>query len=466
MASIQKIPIQSKVVQNVDESVLRNVAATLENGYVNDMGGLSRFPQLKEFKVLSGSAPVYLEEWRGDLVASTGGRTYTLDKSANAVDRTETSVVGVGRTIFAKTEDELLMAAGGDIVRLSGEKTEILSTDAPQTTHVGFLPSGYVAAIEPGSGRFRYSDVGAYRTWPALNIFSASGKADNVNALMVSEFGELLIAGTESIEQYEEASNGDVPFYRRWFLGSGLYAPYTLLSVDNRIWGINSNKEFVAFSAQLGRIESSDIQAKLEALDDWSGAWAVEVPMAGHRFMLLQVPNATNAYGTKGVTLLFDYLKKRWSFLYGWDDEMALPTRWPGWSFKQCWDRAFVGGNGVIYELVGYEQEDFRQRFLWRSGHITTPGKYGIRLNSLLVTMKRGMVMPGANPPTISLRINKDNRGFGRWVRRSIGIAGERDMVIRFPAGGVGKTWQFEIEISDPSQVEIAEVEMEVEGMA
>ncbi len=465
MARIVRIPIESRVIQNVDESVLRNNAATLENGYVNDLGGLSRFPQLRVFKELPGQARTYLNTWRGDLVAVSGGRTYALDRSANYVDRTEVSVVGNSRPVFSKTEDELLIAAGGDIVRLAGQVTELLSVDAPKTTHVGFVPSGYVVALEPGSSRFRYSDVGAYRTWPALNVLSASGKADDANALLITEFGELLLGGTDSIEQYEEAGNGDQPFYRRWFLGSGLYAPHTLLSVDNRVWGVNSNKEFVAFSAQLGRIESSDIQARLEAITDWTDAWAVEIPLAGHRFMLLQVPNAVNVYGTNGITFLYDYLKKRWSFLYGWNETQALPDRWPGWSYQQCWDRAFVGGEGVIYELIGTTNTAQRQRFLWRSGHIERSGKYGMRLNSLMVRVKRGQAAVGEAAAVLSVRYNKDNRGFGRWVRRSLGETGRNDFVVRFPAGGIGRTWQFEIEVSDDAQVEIVDMEMEVDDL-
>lgn len=459
-----KIPIDAKVLQNVDETVLQDESATLENAYVNDRGGISRFPQLASFVDLPGDGKVYMDEQHGDMVAVSGGRTYRVAEDGTTEDVTKATVRGRGRVSFAHTERELLMAAGGPIVRLAEDKTNILSKDAPETTHVGFLPSGYVVAIEPRSGRFQYSEVGQYDVWNPLNVLSASGKADNLNALLISEFGELFLAGPKSIEQFDEAASGTTPFFRRWFLGAGLYAPDTFLSVDNRIWGVNSEKEWVAFSAQLGRIESDDIQVRLEEIIDWDGAWATEIPIKGHRFMLLQIPKGINRYGTEGITFLFDYRKRRWSQLFGWDDKNALPSRWAGWSYKQVWDRHFVGGEGKIYELTGTTKADHRQRVLWRSGHISRDNEYDMRVNAVHLRVKRGTAAVGqTNSPLVSIRVNKNNRGWSRWVRGSLGAAGEREMRLRFPAMGVASSWQFEIMAIDDGPIEIAKANMEVD---
>lgn len=465
MGQPKPLPIEAKLLQNVDETALKGETATLENAYVNDVGGLTRFPQLVEVARLGGSAPVILDDWRNDLIGITGGRTFRLDKSLNVADVTGAVITGSGRVITTQTEDELVMAAGGPIVKFSAGTTQLLSAEAPRTTHVAFMPSGYLTALENGSGRYRYTDVGTYTSWPAENITSAQGKADNLNALIVSEFAELFLAGPKSIEQHEESGAQDNPFYRRWFLGQGLYAPYTLQSADSRLWGVNNKKEWVAFSSQIGKIESKDIQAKLESIDDWTDAWSQELAMAGQRFMVLQIPNATNYYNTKGVTLLYDYQKGRWAFLFGYDEKLNLPNRWPGWSFKNIWDRQFVGGNGVIYELKGYDKENHRQKLLWRSGHYSRPGGYDIRVNGMFIRVKRGAAPVGATPPIISLRANKDNRGFGRWVRRSLGAAGHREMYIQFPAMGIAQSWQFEVEVFDDGPVEITDIDWEVDNL-
>lgn len=169
----QPIPIKNKIFQNVAESALGVLNAAIENCYVTDTGGLARFPRLVRRVTLNGVAPTFLKEWQGDLIAVSGGRTYRIDpESFTATDATAVAVSGSGRVTFAKTEKELLMAAGRSIVRLAAAKTDQLSAEAPESTHVAFV-GGYVTAIEPRSGRFRASRPGQYSVWDPLDVFSA-----------------------------------------------------------------------------------------------------------------------------------------------------------------------------------------------------------------------------------------------------------------------------------------------------
>lgn len=451
------IPIAAKVFQNASETALDRESATLENAYVTEMGNISRFPQLVERVRLPLKNRVYLKEWRKDLYASCGGRTFRIDNSFNQEDLTGASVTGSGRTVFAETDDELVMAAGGPIIRLKGEKTDLLSVQAPQTTHIGYV-NGYLAAVEVGSGRFQAA-AAPFQQWDPLNTFSAEGNPDNINSLLVTEFQELLLSGEKSIEQFDQSPSGTKPFFKRWGLGNGLITPYAFLSVNNLIWGMDKRREWVAYSAQLGNIASGDIQAQLEKLDTIEDAWAAPIAVEGQRFQIIQFPHATNVYGTKGVTLLFDYIKNRWATLYGWDTEKAVPTRWPGWSYEQVGDRKFVGGEGVIYELTGYDGAAI-QRLLWRSGHLRSKRKGEYRVDGIEMVLERGAAATGKKEPIISLRVNKNNQGFGRWVRRGIGKTGQRNMTLRFPAMGSARTFQFEIMVADDTPIEISEATM------
>lgn len=460
MARWTDIPIKNKILENVRETVLNGSAARIENAYVTELGSLSRFPRLNPVLYLPGDARVYLHDWKDDLIAVTGGRTFRIDENLNYEEVTEVFVSGGGRVIFDKTDAELLMAAGGRIVRFAGNKTQILSEDAPETTHIVFV-GGYIIAIEKDSGRFYHCANGIYNSWDPLDVFSVDGKPDNLNAAIKTEHGELLLAGDLSIEQYDQSPNGTAPFFKRWDLGTGVYDPakYTFLSVDNLVWGINNNKEWVAYSTQYGNIASGDIQNTLESVDDWTDAWAVELPIEGHRFILLQIPFATTVYGTKGLTLLYDYQNKRWGSLYGWDNELGLPSRWPGWSYRQVGRRHFVGGEGCIYELTGDAGSDV-QRFLWRSGHLSRKGKNNMRVDKVRMRLERGVADSNVTTaPLISLRVNKNNQGFGRWQHRSLGKYGNRSMVLEFTGMGTARTWQFEIRVTDAATVEIAEIE-------
>ena len=199
-------------------------------------------------------------------------------------------------------------------------------------------------------------------------------------------------------------------------------------------------------------------------MDDWSDAWACEIGISGQRFQILQAPNATTRYGTRGRTWLYDYRQRRWSTLYGWDNEANLPTRWPGWSYKFLAGQHYVGGEGVIYRLdpdVSHNDGQI-QRFLWRSGHLDGQAGSGMRVDNLRVRLKRGAIGPNDQPGQISVRANRDNRGFSRAWKKSLGKAGQRNMVVEWGPMGMADTWQFELECTDGVPIEIMDVKADV----
>lgn len=467
MTQWKPLEIKAELLENVDEAILDDDTAAIENCYVTKKGSLSRFPRLATLIDLPGNQRTYLRSYRGDLHAVSGGYTYRInidDKTSE--DMTDFTVGGGGRVIFAETESELVMAAGGDIAKLSGAKTEKLSDEAPQSTHVVYI-DGYLIGIEALSGRFRNSQNRQYDTWNALDVFSAEGNPDNIVAAVATEFSELMLAGTASIEQFDSSPQGSSPFFRRWVLGAGLLedAKYTLLAVDNRLWGINQDREWVNFNYQIGNVESENIQASLDDLDDFKDGWSSELVIKGQRFIILQFPYATNRYGTQGLTFLYDYRKRRWGNLYGWDEKLSLPSRWPGWSVAKIGKRVFVGGDGVIYELGGTDEGPTKQRMIWRSGHLSRTGGAPMSVEQVTMRVKRG-VGTYTKAPIISLRANKDNRGFGRWVRRTLGKAGDREMILRFPKIGNCDTIQFEIDITDAADVQISKMWLDYDRLA
>lgn len=463
------IPIDSKVLSNVGETSLKNRAARIENAYINDENALVRFPHLQEYATLPISNRVFLYEYLGDLVAVCGGHLYRLDDEEipNITDVTKAAITGAGRPTFALGEDQLNIAAGGQIIKLQGNKTEILSVDAPESTHVATI-AGYTIAIEPGSGRFYHTPPGQPSVWDPLDVFSAEGDSDNLTAAVVTKFKELLLCGPRSIEQFDPAPSGTKPFLRRWVLGAGLYAPYTIISVNNRVWCVDDEREFVSIGAQSVKPESRDVRASLKSIDDWTDAWAQPLGLNDQNFILLQIPFAINVYGTQGVTFLYDYEKLRWYNLFGWDTEQGLPSRWGGWSVQVHNQEIFVGGDGgKIYKLSGYGTEsDPVERFLFRSGHINFKGKVDVRIERMRMRLMRG----DANNPIdreafISVRVNKDNKGFGNWQRKSLGKPGERNMVLQFGSQGIAQTWQFEFMVTDRCAASVSDFEAEVTPM-
>ena len=454
------MPFESKLFLNVQESCLSKNGAALENAFGNEAGGFTRFPGLESFATLAGAAPTYLDHWHNDLIAVSGSKIWRINESGTATDVTGVPVSGSGRVIFARTPDELVMAAGGAIVRLAAATTEELSPDAPLATHVAYL-EGYLLAIEMSTENMLHSAANDARTWDAADVFSADAQPDQLTALMVTPYRELLLAGPESLEQFERlSSTADTPFARRWAIGEGVAFPYTMTFADNGVWMINKDREFVRASGQVSKPVSDDIGNSLQGVDDFTDAWTVPILIRGQKFILLQLPKATHTeYETKGLTFLFDYRQNRWSTLTGWDSALSVPTRWNGWSYLSLWGRHFVGGNGKVLELSTdvYANESIQQRVLIRTGHFDQFGV--IRVDDIRLRLKRGLADSNDDESVVSLRCLRNGRRWTKWKRKGLGNYGETEFYVNFGGMGDCETLQVEIEMTDAAEFEVVSMQ-------
>lgn len=484
-------PWQDRMHTSSDETLLTRAVASVENAYANEAGGHSRIPGLEWF-IQFPAERVYLKRWRKDLYAGTNrGKLYRISYDQSLADVTGVPISGGRRWTFdiAENPDMLLMAAGGPIIKLSGEATEALSSQAPNTTHVGVV-DGYVMAIEPYSSRFKFSGVDQPTVWEPLDVFSANAKAEDANSLIITPYREVLICAEEHIEQYERLPNGDQPFARRWSTGQGVGFPYTLVADVTGTYGVNSKHEFVRFFGQVSQEKSQAVRQSLEEVDDWTDAWAGELAAGGSRLMVLQMPQATNPYGTKGLTFTYDYITARWGFLYG-PLANGLPTRYPAWSFERCWNKVFVGvpGGVAVMEADNFQLFGEAWPFLVRTGHVD---KFGpSRIDDLRIRVKRGAILqypalrvtlgaPRINqrtrepirndqkspePMLIGLRVNRDNEGFGAWMYEPLGPEGAATLVAHFGSMGAANTWQFEVRCTADVPVETTRMEVYVERL-
>lgn len=449
------IDIGTKLFQNVDEIELRNAFAAIENAYINEAGSHKRFPGLKVFANLPGSEPVYMHRHTetNDTYAVSGGRVYRIDREGNFEDLTVAPLRGAYRPVFTQTNDEIVIASGGDIIRCDGAKTQILSPDAPDATHVAYIDS-ILLANEKDSGRFAHANFGASREWDPLDVFSADSKPDHVTALIVTPYRELLVAGPSSVEQYSRLE-GSTPFYRRWTVDEGVIAPYSMVFEDGAVFCVNSKSEFVRLSLQNSEPVSSDIARVLSDISeqDWQSAWAQRFEISGQRFIVLQIPDADNPYGTKGLTFLFDIRRRRWSTLYGWDRGLALPAAYPVKSICEAYDRVLCGGNGVIYEMTpdAFMNASVPQRMLGRTAHF---GDAPFEITDTRLKVVRGVGTYTVDPK-IRLRCKLDDQVWSNWAERSLGFKGNSTTNICFGGFGIGEHAQFEWEILSDCSVTV-----------
>lgn len=462
MQTWKDVPFQAKLLKNVSETSLRKNSAALENAFINEQGAAIRFPGLAPFATLTGASPTYLHEWRRGLIAVSNSRMWRLTPDGTAEDVTGVPISGDRRVIMDETDDELAAAAGSEIVRFAGNRTELLSPDAPLATHVQYIDQ-FLVAIETDSGRFSHSEAAQFRTWDPIDTFAANSKPDNITAAIVTPFRELILGGLKSTEQFERLpSGGTTPFFRRWANGEGIRAPYTLLAEDNGIWFVNQKYEFVRAAGQTSASQGDAIGYSLEQVGDdstWDGAWARAINMLGQKFILLQIPKADNVYGTKGLTLLYDIRARRWAQLFGWDANIGVPALWPGYSYYNLWSRHFVGGLGRIYELKAdtSTNDGQTQRMLGRTAHFDDFGESEI--TNTRMRIRRGIGSYSGTNPRLGLRARLDNKRWTRWRYVDLGRPGDSEMFVEFGGMGQATTWQFEWMCTDAAQVEVHKIQ-------
>jgi len=461
------IELNKKLFKNVDESALTSTFAALENCFVTESNGISRFPGLKEFVDVGGSGELHMSRQGNDMIAvSTDGRSFKIDKNGLYSAIEGTPVLGGDRCSFARTRDGLMMGAGAQIIKYDGQKNSVLSADAPLSSFVGYL-DGYVMAVEKDSGRFQYSEPNNFKSWPGLNTFGVDGNPDNINAMLITPFNEILFSGEESIEQYERYVGAQVPFFRRWSTGDGISEPWTFCYADNAAWGLNSKYEFVRLSGQTSQSVSDDIQKEIEYrysfdnIGSLDKSWAAPAYIKGQKLIIFQAPEATNFYGTKGFTAVFDIRRGQWFEIFGWDQDNGVPTLWPGRSVFMIWGKTFVGGKGKIYQLSPetYNNDGQVQRSYIRTAHFDNLGT--IRIERVKMTIKRGVGTYEVNPK-IMFRSNPDKKGFGNTQTRELGKTGNDIMDIEFGSQGIADTWQFELAVTDDCEFELRRLQVEI----
>lgn len=466
MGKFVELPIGSKLFKNLDPAALTSTFTALENALVNEAGGLTRLPGMVEFSDLGHKEPVYLSTLHNDMIACSGdGNVIRLDKNANKDTIPGPQVLGGKRVIFTADSSNLYMTAGSRIIGYDGSQLAVISKDAPLASHIGFS-NNYLLANEVDTQFFFNSNAGDTSAWDGLDVFIADAKPDNVTAILITDFNEIIVAGPDSIEQYDRLIGGTAPFVRRWSVGDGISEPYTLIFADNAAWALNQFHEFSRYSGQTGQIVSGDIAKDIltkytaESLDNFMDAWAASLRIKGQTFILLQFPKASNDYGGNGITYLLDIRQSKFCQLYGWDTKMGIPALWPGVSILSLWGKTFIGGYGKIYRITddAYNIDGDPMRFYVKSAHYNELGL--IRIDSIRVTIKRG-VGTYETAPKLAMRINRDDQGFGKWQYIDLGKSGNNHFVAYFGDQGEADTWQFEFAVTDDCPIEIRKIEAE-----
>lgn len=360
----RQLPLDADYYPGAAEFSLNRGTAVAENLYVDETGGHAKLPELTPHTTLSDRTTAHLRAWSGGLLAVTsGGSTYSVDVDGDTTKKGGIILAGGGgRPSFALTDEHVLIASGGEIGRYDGSRVHRLSTLAPAATHVGWT-RGIALALEQGSGAIWYTPPGFYDQWSNLDTFTADEKPDASIAMTVTDAGDIVVMGRESIEIFDLSPDPTAPFYRRTSLPGGLISPDAWCEAGDDLWittGSEANGRQVGTATAAGlKPVSGPIQAVLDAVKDWDGSWMGHIAARGQRLVVLQVPSIE-------ATFVYDRIKKKWTTGYGWKNDH--PILWAARSLANADFGCFAGGElGAIYRVDDGSSKSLPARMRWRS---------------------------------------------------------------------------------------------------
>lgn len=453
------LPITGPAYRNVDEQGLESASAIVQDAYVNELDWTEKRPGLTLFVDLGTGAGVdglYWWDNAGKVVAVSNGQIFTLSNVGIATNVTgDALAVGTPVTFSPGANFRLDMANVGRIVCYynTGTSIYLADVDAPtQCSHVDFLDQ-YLLANEIGTGRFHWSDVNAPTVWQTASFATAEGKTDDLVALHVA-YREIYLWGRETTEIW--FNDGTTPFSRNpnVFIEHGLEAIYSLVphttKTSNSWFWLNQDRRLVRMTNRVPEAVSVPFDKILANFST----------VADCRAFLLQVNNAplyVMTFPTAGRTLVYNLLRNDWHEWGYWNPTTAVYDAYRGQvaCYARAWNKHLVGDrtNGKIYTAS-------RDIFTDNGATIRTARRTGVydhgtsvrkRSFQNVIRFKRSVANQSTSDPKVTIRKNKDGKGWEQEQSYSLGQVGQHEPYIKDMGSGIYRTCQLEIVHSDDS---------------
>jgi len=478
-----KVPFGLGTYKNVDEFELRQTAAELYNGYVNENSAVVKRPGLDSGKQLAsgnnGIDGFYWWKENKRLFATHNGKVYLINLSGGAFtssDITNDGLTSGAYTTFDSNSDYVFAANGGRIVYFdhSGtSSTYIADADCPTAvTHIRFL-DGYLIANSVGTQRFYWSEVDDPLDWrdgtgasDTSGFASAVGATDNITAIETF-YRQLFLFGPRSVEIWE--NDGETPFVRLpgGFIEVGCVAPYSVVKTNNALYWLDDERKLVRYSGKGVEKMSTPYDKIIQTLPNVSDCIGNKITIEGKNFIILTFPEA-------GRTFVINYqdegniAQATWSEWNEWDSANFLYNNYVGRAFTYCeaWGCNIVGARnaGQINCLTSDEVDDNGTaiRFLTKTGHVDHGTSKRKRSRELRVRVKRGTTSLTTTPKLL-VRWRDDNKDWSNERQISLGNLGETESYLRIRTGGAYQTRQWEFSCSDDVPLTLLDAEEDID---
>lgn len=325
-------------------------------------------------------------------------------------------IPGLYRVRYAQSDTQLVIVADGIVYLVGDAVSTIAMPDGEMVSDVAYAGGRFIYAMAD-SGEFRYSDIADAETIGSLNFATAESNPDAI--VSIETLGQdVLFFGQSTTEWWGLTSDIAAPFQpytgRRYDVGSA--AQNAAARIDNGIFWVGTSQRSDRTDLKVYRtssiaevVSTPAVDALLAQCADISLATAVEVPIEGRSFYVLNIPGVT--------TVAFDVREKTWA---EWSSYNLSTFR------VQCADSGVYGDNdgGTIWTLDPEVYMDGSDPIV-RICSAFLPTITRARLSCLHLYGARGEGALGTDPVVEMRYTDTDDAGWSNWVSASLGAHGE-----------------------------------------
>lgn len=405
-----------------------------------------------------GSSVLGLHVFGEDLIAVTDKAMYRV-KSGSKIPNYLGPVDFIGKTTVSIADNGIqVVVVDGDkgYYWSEGDGVNLIDSEAFYPANTVTYQDGYFIFNREGTGQFFISKLLSVE-FDALEFATAEGSPDDTVAV-ISNYRELWLFGTRSVEIWYNNGNVDFPFARLQgaFIERGCAAPRSITKVDSKItWLGDDGIIYMAVGYQPQRISTHAVEYSISQLsrrDDAIGWWYSE---NGHVFYVITWPQDS-------ITWCFDVATGLWHERSHFDHGRH--------EANDCayFDGMNVIGSFYVAELLELSQDLMKDRdrplVVEATSMLTHNGRERMTARSFEVDMAVGRGRyPVPEDPQAMLQWSDDGgRTWSNEHWKSLGKMGEYRTRVKWNRCGMFRQRAWRLTISDPVPVSIMSAWMEV----
>lgn len=386
------------------------------------------------------------------------------------------TIPGTGRCSFADNGSQLMVlipgvdgyiineAAGTVFQKITD--TDFKANGNPQL--VEFVDSFFVVTTD--TKKFIKSDPKDGLAWNALDFGSAEADPDTIVAPIVNK-NRLFIAGSETIEAFQNLGTGGFPFQRinGFVIPKGVFAKFSIINIgDTFMWiggGVNERAaiwQLSGSSAQKVSTTGIDNQLQQFSDDEIADAFAWSYAQNGAFFV---------GFSFAGVSLVFDLISNKWHQRRSQvvnSKGLTESIRWRANSLVTAYGRILCGDSqdGRIGELSPNIYTEYDSAIVRRFTTVTMFNNgSSFSVPSLELVMDSGVGNDDQADPEVRMSYSPDTKKFSDPITAYVGGVGEFELrQVWRRLGRFARFAVFKFEFSDPCKFKVLKLMAKVKA--